>query len=459
LAELLVDFAKGDVAVNRRLRLELTALAAPESLAGEVRKRLGQIERARAFVDRRSCRGLAADLEMQRRTIIDQVAKVHAIEALDLMWRFMDLAEPVQRRCDDSDGVVGGVFRTACFDLGPLAQAAKPAPGTLANRTFAALNENAYGQYDGLIELLAPALGAEGLDLLKAQFIELSAKPVEKPPQAERRIFALSSTGPMYLDEIMARRVKTAVRFALQQIANVQGDVDAFIAQYDEQTRSVPRIAAEIARRLLAVDRAKEALQVLEAADHERSRRPESEWENARIDTLDALGRRDEAQAARWSCFERALSGGHLRAYLKRLPDFEDLEAEERALEYVERLGNVIGALGFLISWPALERAARLVTLRAAELDGNRYEVLSPAADALASKYPLAATLALRAMIDFTLAQARSGRYGHAARHLMECGSLASSISYPEAFETHEAYVSRLREMHACKRGFWELVS
>jgi energy-coupling factor transporter ATP-binding protein EcfA2 len=38
--------------------------------------------------------------------------------------------------------------------------------------------------------------------------------------------------------------------------ADAQGDVDAFIQQYDEQTRKIPKIAAEIARRLLSAGRA-----------------------------------------------------------------------------------------------------------------------------------------------------------------------------------------------------------
>jgi hypothetical protein len=84
---------------------------------------------------------------------------------------------------------------------------------------------------------------------------------------------------------------------------------------------------------------------------------------------------------------------------------------------------------------------------------------LSPAADALADKYPLAATVLLRAMIDFTLAKARSSRYRHAARHFMECASLASSISELGAFETHEAYATRLRAKHGRTSGFWDLIS
>jgi hypothetical protein len=306
--------------------------------------------------------------------------------------------------------------------------------------------------------VLAPALGDKGLDILKARFIELSAIPVEKPPEDKRKVIGWGMAGPMYEDEVKAHSRKTTIQLALQEIADAQGDVDAFIAQYDEQARKMPRIAATIARRLLAANRAKDALHAIEAAEHGRYRWSDLDWEDARIDTLEALGRSDEAQAARWSCFENALSGEHLRAYLRKLPDFEDMEAEERALDHVERSDNVIQALTFLVSWPALDRAARFVALRATQLDGDCYEVLSPAADALASKYPLAATLLLRAMIDFTLAKARSGRYRHAARHFMECASLASSIPEWGTVETHEAYASRLRARHGRKRGFWDLI-
>ena len=210
---------------------------------------------------------------------------------------------------------------------------------------------------------------------------------------------------------------------------------------------------------MLAASRAEEALRTLEAAEHRRSGWPDFDWEDARIDVLEALGRRDEAQAVRWSCFERALSAQHLRAYLKRLPDFDDVEAEQRALDYAERYNDLLQALTFLVSWPALDRAARLVTVRAAELDGDRYEILAPAADALAAKHPLAATLALRAMIAFTLIKARSSRYRHAARHFMECDSLAATIKEFGAFETHAAYAARLKTEHGRKSAFWTLIS
>src|SRR5260370_9462979 len=94
LAQLLLEIAAGDAATQRRLRLELAAREAPERVAAEVRKRLAQIERGRSFADWRKVRALATDLETQRRAIVEQVAKIDAGEALDLMWRFMELPCP-----------------------------------------------------------------------------------------------------------------------------------------------------------------------------------------------------------------------------------------------------------------------------------------------------------------------------------------------------------------------------
>ena len=81
------------------------------------------------------------------------------------------------------------------------------------------------------------------------------------------------------------------------------------------------------------------------------------------------------------------------------------MEAEEKALDHVQRSRSPIGALSFLIDWPALDRAAALAIEQASSLEGIFDHILIPAADALAPRHPLAATLALRAMIDFAIGQ------------------------------------------------------
>src|SRR3954447_17823258 len=104
------------------------------------------------------------------------------------------------------------------------------------------------------------------------------------------------------------------------------------------------------------------------------------------------------------------------------------------------KLRNFAAALGFFTGWPDQTRAAQLALARASEINGNLYYLLDPAARLIEGKHPLAATLLRRAMIEDTLEGAKSTRYKHAARHLLECQSLASSIKDFGAFETHEAF-------------------
>ena len=219
--------------------------------------------------------------------------------------------------------------------------------------------------------------------------------------------------------------------------------------------------AARIGRRLLAAGRAEEALEAIDAGAGGGQPDPvwrEFDWEDARIDALEALGRRDEAQKMRWRCFELCLSEPHLRTYLKRLPDFEDMEAEEKALDHALEFHDRLEALSFLVSWPALDRASRLVIARTQEIDSAFHEVLAPAADALAARHPLAATLVLRATIEFGLGSERSSRYKRAARHLTDCSALSSNIGDCGEFETHEAFEAGLRREHGRKESFWRLI-
>jgi hypothetical protein len=63
----------------------------------------------------------------------------------------------------------------------------------------------------------------------------------------------------------------------------------------------------------------------------------------------------------------------------------------------------------------------------------NRGSVVPPLEQSTRGQaHPLAATIALRSMVDFTLANARSSRYGHAA------------------------HLAAIRQNHARKSGFWK---
>jgi hypothetical protein len=115
-------------------------------------------------------------------------------------------------------------------------------------------------------------------------------------------------------------------------------------------------------------------------------------------------------------------------------------------------------ALIFFLDWPDLSCAARLIETRTEELNGDLYQILTPAADALREKHPLAAVLLWRAMIDYALNEGRSTRYTHAADHLMDCGALDGEISDYGPFTPHLSYLADLQARHERKTSFWKKV-
>ena len=431
LADLLLDITKGNADAKRQLRLELASEAGSGDVAREIRKRLSSIARSRSFIDWQGRNAFAADLDMQRRAIVSQVGPVDPAGAFDLIWRFVALANGVYERCDDSTGKVQSIFYEACEGLIDMAEVAAPDPLVLADQLLEALADDDYGHYPTLISGLASVLGSEGLQHLKAGI----------------------TTSGIDLSN------NSALRMALEQIADVEGDVDAYIDQQSDLARKAPQVAAEIARRLLEAGRVEEAWEAINAPDEKDRGWIPYDWEVTRISVMRAMGQPEVARDFMWTCFARSLNADHLRAWLSGLPDFEDVEAESRALEHALGFESFTTALHFLMTWPAIEQAAVLITNRAAEIDGNHYELLGPVSDALEDRHPLAATLLKRGLIDFALQNSRVKRYRHAARHLRECKNLAARVDDFAQFDTHEAYLDGLKQSHGKKTSFWGAVA
>ena len=444
LAELLIAEAAG----NRRLKQMATSTQdGPAALGAILRRRLVTLAKSRSMLPYDKGRELIAELDGLRTTIFETIGARDSELAFELLWKFLDLHPSILERVDDSSGRVGSVFRMACDDLGPLAQQARIEPQALAATVFEKITNNSYGIYDGLIVSLAVALGQKGRAALRALLLQRRQQYLTEEKRAAiaagRYDFTLS-----------------CLSLALRDIAECERDADAFIDTYQGRDLTNPRFASEIALQLLRSGRGREALGYLDRAAPSAENRHfgRTEWTDAKIAVLDALQRLDEAQTLRLAFFQAQLSASHLRAYLDRLPDFDDVEAEDRALDFVAGHTNVHAALAFLVWWPALERAARLVRLRISDIDGDRYEILDPAAAALEGKYQLAAVLLRRALIEVTLRKGRATRYKHAARHVREIDSLNAQIKDYADFETHDQFMARLLRTHPRKTGFWSLL-
>ena len=453
LADLLIEVSQGSADIKRRLRLELSHNLGATELAHEVRKRLSSLRKSKSFVSWRKRKALVKDLDTQIVMIVDKIASDDPITAFDLLWQFIELAPSLHERADDRRGDIREVFRSAILHFADIAPCTDIDVEILADRVWRTVSDNGYGEWDGIISILAPTLGGSGLSYLKAHVEHFADTPLSEPEvEHEAILFLRELRGET---DHSAEQKQRFVQQCLQEIATASGDTDAYIEQYSSEDLSNKVVAAEVALLLLKDSKAKEALMILSNIADEGGSDGQEQWDDAYISTLTVLGRHNGAQAHRWLCFENRLCVDHLRSFLKGLPDFEDVEAEDRARAYALTYPDVLRALHFCLKWSDLSTAAQLVKARADELDGDHYEWLTPAADALRERHPLAATLLWRAMIDFVLIEGRASRYAHAACHLNDCDAVAPEVDTFEAFPSHDQFVDELRVRHERKSSFW----
>ncbi|GJD82487.1 DUF6880 family protein [Methylobacterium haplocladii] len=460
LIRLVLDETGQNPAFKKRVSAALAGLQGPDAVAALIDRRLAALEKARGFIDWRKSRTFVADLDAMLATIVSDLRPLDAGMALDRLVRFLDGANATLERAEDSAGRIEGLYDDAVRAAVEIVRALPPTQvARVAENLVPMIVGESFGLLDGLLQDIVAVLPAEALGALDAQLV--AALAAIREPTAEDRAKANPyDFGPAYairMERLRLSRLREA-------IADARGDVDAFIAIESRDTREPPDAIA-IAERLLAAGRAGEALDWIRRPypyGHvgETSEAGEPGWrrECIEIQVLDALGQHGEAQALRWSRFERVLDPQALRDYLAKLPDFEDEDALERAFAYASAQKDPHGALFFLVGWPQLDRAAKLVMARRTEWEGRFWQWLAPAAEALEHDHPLAASLLHRALLDDILDRSRHRAYGHGARHLAALEDLAARLEPGDLTPGHAAYEASLRKAHRRKSGFWDYV-
>ena len=372
LADLLIEAGAGNANLKRRLRLELAAEISPDILALEIDKRLTALAAARTRVSWRRRGDLLDDLNIHREMIVGRLAPEAPGEALAVLIRWFDLYPGLTARVKDTKGELPAAFEAAAPDLFTLAETID----------------------DQALRDLVDALRRNPQDYARWT----SAAGESLGPRTARRL----------LDSLDTSVKKTpAGRNLLRRLADKAGDLDLWLSLVPPEQAGSPDIAADIARRLLDAGRVGEARAALEGAlsPSALNRRwtfghsPKNgapclnpAWEAASIDVLDAEGNRQEAQDLRWSLFQRDLSAQVLRDYLSRLPDFDDVEALDRAFVHVSSHPDFEAAMRLLMDWPAHREAAALVLARPREARQAR-QMSGEWASRLGQRYPEAADI------------------------------------------------------------------
>lgn len=365
LAEILAGVAETRPDLKRRLRMELAAEEGPSTLAAQIDRRLAAFETSRGQVTWRQGPAFLRDLDAVRQLIAERLAALDRHAAVERLLRFIDAARQLEARYRERGGKFDAVFERAASDLGRLLGGL--APELAAAMLVESLARNSSGWKAWLPGLLAHA----PLELAREALHDMS----------ERR-----GAVPGWISLI-------------RQLADAAGDVDAVRATYTAQALGTPSIAAELARRFLTAGRIAEAGDILRAAAPRRNAGGgadlDFDWESVWIDVLERSGEAAAAQQARWASFERTLSSDRLRAFVSRLSDFDDVEAETRAIKIAAEHADFQRGLGFLMTWPSLAAAAGMIERRSDEIRAPS-EAVELWASKLRRRYPRAAHLLLR---------------------------------------------------------------
>lgn len=441
LAELVLELTEGNAEAKRRARAELCLAAGPNEAAKFISKRLASLMGAKSDLDKDHDITLGKELEGYRRMISERVGVQFPEIGLKLVLQLLDLAPFVCHRQTYWHGSVDQVFQAAAQDLRDIAIEAGTDHEALADHALRIILDDSGQNFPLLPVTLAPALGKSGLEYLKARLKTIKEEDAEKICRYKFRKYMF----------------KQQIAVGLRGIAFFQQDVETFIRHFSKNDHALPAITAELAERLIEADRAKAALKLLDAVD--RKLDPvdfvHSERREMKIRALDKLGRQEEAQEERLAIYREIFSSRHLREYLKRLPDFEDIEAEECELDFAMNSNRPLFAFKFLLEWPDYDRAAKLVLSPEIEDVGFLYNIPSHLLAEFELRNPLAATLIYRCVIAENLMWGGKGRVKLAAKLLLDCARIAPLIKDYDEYDSHEEYLYDLRSVRSTRSRSW----
>ncbi len=387
---------------------------------------------------------MAADLREIVRGAGRLVGGAEPEAALDLVLEIASRAWQRLDEVDDRDGALLGLVRDAlrewCRGWQEIAGRDRPA---LAREIFAwVIDDPAGAVTEGLVLAAAEALGTAGLDAL-----EKLLRPALEERLARRVPGAAEDEEPLPADPAAAR-----LRQALREVAEVRGDLEAFLAACDHGGGDGPSIVAAV-RRLRREGRFDEALAWAEGGRRKARGTARWELEDQRVELLRATGRRREAVEAAWELFLAEPGAGSLRRLLETVPEGERAEWRRRALDAAESTADATAFVEVALAAGDLERIAHRLDSTPNFVLAASPRVLEEASGALEQRHGWAAARLQLHLAGRLLAEGDPRHYGRVRSWLEEARAVL--LREDRAAEWNDA-LDRLRQAHRVVRAWFD---
>lgn len=446
--EKLVEILLDEAAFNKALKSRLLAALAGGAGAGEVARlvdaKLDSLLKSRAYLSPTRANTLSVELRGLLKNITSELAGLDRYAAFERVLRFLTVGVVIEERARNGGARLAKLLDEARASL---VESVLKLDGDEQVRSVALLEKARVGDDDGnlrvaLLEILC-GMQRPAADAWKSILLGKLKSPTDKAAHWR-------NTEPVTY---------------LQTLALHTSDIDAYVEL--EQLKPKERRDTHLIARML--HEAKRYLEALEWVRKPAATMRLTHGVNAlpaatrsprllEADILDALKRRDDAQAIRWKEFEQTFRPEILRDYIAKLDDFAEFEETDKALAIVTASPRTHEALDFLVRWPRLDLASEHVLRHLGKWDGRQSAILVAAADALQQDYPVAATMLYRTVLDDILRRGASDEYDDAATYYVVLRELEPRLGAAFAYKRHRDYVAGVREQHARKHAFWQLV-
>ncbi|UVC09652.1 hypothetical protein IHQ71_03250 [Rhizobium sp. TH2] len=446
--EKLVEILLDEVAFNKALKSRLLAALAGGAGAGEVARlidsKLDSLQKSRAYLSPTRANTLSVELRGLLRNITSELASLDRYAAFERVLRFLDVGAVIEERARN-----GGARLAKLMDEGrdSLVEAALKLDVDEQVRSVTSLEKARVGDDDGnlrepLLDILC-GLGKSAADAWKAILTGKLKGPTEKAAHWR-------NTEPVaYLQTLALHTADIDAYIELEQLKPQERRDNHLIARMLHEAKRYPE-ALEWVRKPAATMR-------LTHADNAATA-PAQPPRLLEADILDALKQKGDAQAIRWTEFERTLRPDILRNYISKLDDFAEFEETDKAFAIVAASPRIHEALDFLVKWPRLDLASEHVLRHLGKWDGRQSGILVEAADAFLDDYPVAATMLYRILLDDILRRGISDAYGDGATFYVVLHELQPRLGAGFTYQNHRDYMARLRERYGRKPGFWQLI-
>jgi hypothetical protein len=445
LVEILLDEASFNKPLKSRLLAALAGGAGADEVARLIDKKLETSGKPRGYLSPTRANTLSVELRGLLKNITSELAELDRYAAFERVLRFLTVGAVIEERARKGGARLAKLLDDARDSL---VECVLKLDGDAQVKAVTLLEKARIGDDDG-------KLRSTLLDILCG---------MQKPAaDAWKALLTGKLKGPA--DKAAHWRNAEPVVY-LQRLATHTADIDAYMAlellkpRERQDSVLIAWMLHQAKRHAEALDwvRKPGATMRLTQADNAiaGAAQPPRLLE---ADILDALKRKDDAQAIRWTEFERTLRPEILRTYIAKLDDFAEFDETDRAFAFVARTSRIHEALDFLVKWPRLDLAADHVLRRLGKWDGGQSAILATAADALSEDYPAAATMLYRTSLDEILRRGATAAYGDGARFYAALHDLQPRLDAGFACQSHRDYVAEIKDKHRRRYDFWRLVA